>query len=137
MHVIHFTVGATDPLLAFAARRVRLVPLAHGESVRVSCLHLSAGSALRQPPKTFDCTLLLVHGEMMFTLSAPSMRLKLSAGVGVALGAGETYMLESAEGAIVVVIESPHLQAHECGISSPERIWGARWPGEKRGHSAC
>jgi hypothetical protein len=90
-----------------------------------------------QPPKIFDCTLLIVHGDVMFTLRAPLMRLKLVPGMGVVLKAGDLYMLESAEGAIIVVIESSQLLAHEGGISTPERIWGAHWLSEKRGLLTC
>jgi hypothetical protein len=62
VEVIHFTVGATDPLPSLLAHGARSVPLAEGSGqTRLSCLHLAAGSQLSEPLATYDCALLLVH----------------------------------------------------------------------------
>jgi hypothetical protein len=79
---------------------------------------------------TQDCTLLIVQGDLVFESSEPSCRLELSAGVGVVLEAGEQVGLVSRKGAILILVQGPALEAHECGVSTPQRIAGQRWPGE-------
>jgi hypothetical protein len=129
MDVIHFTEGATDPLLAFRARLARLVPIAEGPHVRLSCLNLASDAAIIKPPTKKACVLLLVHGQIDFWMTTPTSRLELTAGVGVTLEAGERNALQSKRGAILMVIESDDLHVHPCGISTPERIQRAQWPG--------
>jgi hypothetical protein len=128
MDVVHFTDGATDPVVAFRARLARLVPLAEGRHVRLSCLHLAPDAAVIEPPTKKACVLLLVHGQINFWMTAPTLRPELTAGVGVTLQAGERSALQSKRGAVVMVIESEDLHAHPYGISTPERIEGAQWP---------
>jgi hypothetical protein len=132
MQAIHFTEGATDPLLAFGSERVQFVPLADGSGdTHGSCLYLDAGAQIAQPPSTHDCALLIVHGQMIFAGERGVPRLDLSPGVGLVMKAGERYTLESAKGGIVLLIESDSLTANERGISTPERIMGQLWPGER------
>jgi hypothetical protein len=139
VEVIHFTVGATDPLPSLLAHGARSVPLAEGNGqTRLSCLHLAAGSQLSEPLATYDCALLLVHGHVIFTmieteyLPDPTilMRLDMYAGMGLVVKSTEHYTLESVGGAILLAVESPRLDATLSGISTPARIAGQRWPSE-------
>ena len=133
MDVIHFTKGATDPLLGFRAHDIGFVPLADGagaDETYVSCLHLGAGGWVSDPPSMRDSAILIVQGTATFTLGKPRMRLKLVPGVGVVVNADDRYRLESDLGAIVIVIESECLEATELAISTPDRICGQTWPGE-------
>lgn len=132
MQVIHFTRGATDPLDGFQARKTALVNLANSQGTsQVSCLHLSPGAQILEPPATHDCALLLVHGRMTVTATHTGMRLALDAGVGVTVRAGEHYTLESETGAIVIAVDARHIVPTPAGISTPARIAGQRWPGEE------
>lgn len=127
--VIHFTEGATDPLLAFRTRGARFVPLADGfGDAHIACLHLKAGGRIPKLPLNQASALLIVHGELQFT--AAKCTLELSPGVGLVIESGGHCALASRDGAILILVQAPHLEAHECGISTPARIWGARWPGE-------
>ena len=136
MQVIHFTRGAADQLDGFRAQRTALVNLADGEGAsQISCLHLSPGAQILEPPATHDCALLLVHGRMTVTAINTGMRLALEAGVGVTVEAGERYTLESEMGAIVITIDAQHIEPTPAGISTPARIAGQRWPGETEAHS--
>jgi hypothetical protein len=140
--VIHFTEGATDPIEDFEARGVRYVPLASaqgevGASV-VSCFHISAGGRITETPCVHDCVLLVVQGRLtLWGIDDPERlhlfpaRIDMFAGMGVVLNAGEPMRIESDEGAIVVAVEAPQLLATARGLSTPARLWHARWPGEQ------
>jgi len=88
VQVIHFTVGATDPVQGFRSHGVRSVALADGagaDETYVSCLHVEPGGWITDPPTVRDSTLLLVHGEATFRSIETGLRLELSPGVGLAL----------------------------------------------------
>jgi hypothetical protein len=130
LRVIHFTAGATDSLLASNARGAQFVPLADGVGdAHIGCLRLAAGGRVPSLPMSQACVLLIVQGELVFEWGT-TMRLELSAGVGVVLNAGEQCALVSRDGAILILVQSNDLEAHDCGISTPQRIMGQRWPGE-------
>jgi hypothetical protein len=130
VQVIHFTERATDPLLESRALGSRFVPLADGSGdTHVACLHLAAGGRIPKLPLTQARALLLVQGEVVL-VSGTTMRMDLSAGVGVVLNAGDECALESRDGAILILVQGQHLEAHECAISTPRRIMGQRCPGE-------
>ena len=97
----------------------------------VSCLHLDSNARIASPSLTHAAALLCVHGRLTITTSQPQIRIDIHAGMGCVFDAGEPYAIESATGAIVIIIESDSLTAHERGISSPERIAGATWSGDK------
>ncbi len=130
MQVVHFTEGATDLIWGSCSKGTRFVPLADGEGdTHVSCLHLMPGGNACEPPVTHDCALVIVHGRVTVIPAKTDARIDLSA-VGFVVRAAECYSLETQEGAIVIVIDSQRLEATECGISTPARIAGQRWPGE-------
>jgi hypothetical protein len=130
VRVIHFTSGATDPLREFRSRGARFVPLADGfGDTHVSCLQLVAGGRIPKLPLTQACALLIVRGDVVFTASMGS-RLDLSAGTGLVMEAGGHCGLESRNGATLILVEVQLLEAHECGISTPQRIRGEGWPDE-------
>ena len=131
MRIIHFTEVATDPLKGFSAHGVRFVQLADGTGeTYVSSLHLEPGGWIADPPADRDTTLLVVHGAVTFISSAPTMRLQLSCGMGMVMNANTRYRLHSEPGAILLVVEAKRLEPAESGISTPERIMKAVWPGE-------
>lgn len=131
MHVIHFTEGATDPIKQFRARGARFVPLADGSGdYHVSCLHLATDGRVPKLAMSQDCTLLVVHGDVVVKPTKSACRLDLSAGVGVVLEAGEHVRLESSKGAVLIMVQGRNAEAHSCGISSPQRIAGQRWPSD-------
>jgi hypothetical protein len=69
MLVVHFTDGATDPLMAFRSQRARLVPLSDGAGeIHRSRLHLQPSASVEDPPTTHAAALLVVHGR--FTKSS-------------------------------------------------------------------
>ncbi|MGH8255117.1 MAG: hypothetical protein ACRET0_02785 [Steroidobacteraceae bacterium] len=132
MQVIHFTVGATDPLEDFRAHGVRFVPLAAGaddNATAVSCLHLAPGAVMADWPCTHDSVLLLVHGDV--TVDLQHGLLEVTPGVGVLIASGEPCELRSVAGAIALLVEAPRLAATAAGLSTPTRIAGQRWPGER------
>jgi hypothetical protein len=132
MIVLHFTYLAADPLTDCDATGARFLPLMEGHgSPHVSCLHLDSGASIPAPSVDHAAALLVVHGRITLTTQSPTLRIDIHAGMGCVLDAGEPYAIESATGAIVIIIESDSLTAHERGISSPERIAGATWSGDK------
>jgi hypothetical protein len=134
MRVVHFTVGATDPMIGFGALGTRVVPLAAGrreDDVTVSCYHIAAGGRLGETPFVHDCALLVVMGRLTMTGGEFPLRLEVLAGMGVVLSAGEPFAVESEAGGIVIAVEAPTLLSTERGISTPDRIAGQRWPGER------
>ncbi len=131
MQVIHFTEAATDPLTAFGASSARLVTLADGQGqAHVSCVFLAADGRVEDPPRSHDCALLVVHGEVSFAGPRDTLRLELRSGVGLVLKAGTDYRLQSQAGATVLLLECERLHATAQGLSTPARIAGARWAGE-------
>ncbi|MGH8226501.1 MAG: hypothetical protein ACREU3_01135 [Steroidobacteraceae bacterium] len=133
MQVIHFTAGASAPLEAFGARGIRFLPLAAGPTerdARLSCLHLAPGGRIDETPHLHDCALLTVQGRLTLWAEESGGRVDLFAGMGVVLSAGEPAHLESEEGAILLLVESPQLMATAPGLSTPTQIAGQRWPGE-------
>jgi hypothetical protein len=137
LNVVHFTHGATDPLQGFRCHGVRVVMLADGGGeyeTYVSCLHFEPGGWVTDPPTQRDSAILVVHGDITLHQTRPyTMRHRLSPGVGLVMNADCAYRIESETGAILIVVEAEHLKATEFGISTPERIWGQLWPGEKPG----
>jgi hypothetical protein len=134
MRVVHFTEGATDPLHGFRAHGVRFVPLADGagdDETYVSCLHFEPGGWISDPPATRDAALLVVQGAVIVVGRKPTMRADLSPGVGIVVDADARYRVESDGGAVVMLVEAERLEATDLGMSSPERIWGQVWPGER------
>jgi hypothetical protein len=129
MQIIHFTHAAADPPTALRATGARFLPLLEGQGdSHVSCLHLDASARIASPSFTDAAALLIVHGRITVTTVHPQTRMDILAGMGCVFDAGEPYAIESAAGAIVIIIESEQLSAHERGISNPGRIAGAIWP---------
>jgi hypothetical protein len=131
MLIIHFTEPAADQLTAFDATGAHFVPLMEGQgNSHVSCLHLDSNSKIASPSLTHAAALLCVHGSLTVITSKPQIRIDIHAGMGCVFDAGEPYAIESATGAIVIIIEADSLAAHERGISWPERVAGAGWPSD-------
>ena|ERR1700722_438368 len=132
MRVIHFTHGATDSLdRSFRALGVTSVWLAEAAGdTHVTCLHFVPGGQVLAPPVTHDSTLLVVSGEVNVELEVGGSA-SLSGGMGVVIEAGRHYSMQSPTGAIAIAVESQQLQATAAAISTPERIMGQRWPGER------
>jgi hypothetical protein len=136
MQIIHFTQAAADLLTAFDATGALFLPLMEGQgNSHVSCLHLDSNARIPSPSVTHAAALLVVHGRITVTTRSPTIRIEIHAGMGSVVDAGEMYSIESATGAIVIIIEADSLIAHERGISTP-RIAGARWPGDSVGIGA-
>jgi hypothetical protein len=134
IRVVHFTVGATDPVQEFCAHGVTVVPLADGagaDETYVSCLHFEPGGWIADPPAIRDSAILVVHGHVKLLSLEPTMRLNLLCGTGVVINADQRYRLESDTGGIIMIVEAECLEATERGLSTPERIWGQRWPDER------
>jgi hypothetical protein len=135
MRVIHFTHGATDPLQGFGATGARFLPLADGTgNAHISCLHLETNAKIPSPSLTHAAALLCVRGRIAVTTTAA--RINIHAGSGCVLEEDESYSLTSEPGAILLIIESDHLEAHECAISTPQRIGGQQWPSDRVGSMA-
>jgi hypothetical protein len=131
MLIIHFTEPAADPLETFDATAARFVPLMEGQgNSHVSCLHLDSNARIASPSLTHAAALLVVYGRITVTTQLPTIRMDIHAGMGCVFDAGELYTIESATGAIVIIVEADQLAAHERGISRPEPIAGARWPSD-------
>jgi hypothetical protein len=131
MLIIHFTEPAADPLDAFGATRARYLPLVEGQgNSHVSCLHLDSNAGIVSPSLTHAAALLVVHGGITVTTQLPTIRVDIHAGMGCVFEAGERYSIDSALGAILLIVEAESLSAHEHGISTPARITGATWPGD-------
>jgi hypothetical protein len=132
---IYFVEGATDSVDDFDAQGVSFVPLAGGPGdcdPKVSCYHLAPGAQIAEIPCFSDIALLVVHGRL--TAKGDwwaDCGIEMSGGMGLVLGAGEALRVESDEGAILIVVEAPRLIATSRGYSSPERIMGQCWPGER------
>jgi hypothetical protein len=134
MVLMHFSPGAADPLTDFDATGARFVPLAAGQGTsHVSCLHLNSGASIPAPSLEHAAALLVVHGRITVQTQSLTLRIDLLAGTGCLFDAGEPYAMESPTGAIVIIVESDSLTAHERSISRPERIVGARWPSDSAG----
>jgi hypothetical protein len=133
MRIVHFTEVATDPIEGFCAHGVRYVPLVDGAGTNetyLSCLHFEPAGWIYDPPIVRDSTLLIVHGAVTLIAKSTGMRLNLTPGMGIVIGADDQYKLESDFGAIVLSVEAERLEATVRGLSEPERILEARWPGE-------
>jgi hypothetical protein len=131
MDVIHFTERATDPLTGFDATGARFLALIDGEgNSHISCVHLDSGASIQAPSITHAAVLLCVHGRFAVATEIPKARIDIYAGVGAVFDKGERYIIESPAGAIVLIIEADRLTAHASGISTPERMAGARWPSD-------
>jgi hypothetical protein len=135
LNVIHFTHGATDPLQGFRTHGVRVVMLADGggsDETYVSCFHFEPGGWVKDPPVGRDSAILVVHGSIILKEWRPQLFIhRTSSGVGVVLSADVRYSIESETGAILIVVEAERLQVTPSGVSTPGRVWGQVWPGEK------
>jgi hypothetical protein len=129
IHFIHFTHGATDPMLFPGVHGADFLPLADGEGdAHIGCVHLESGAMLESPSVTHAVTLLVVHGRIK--VDATSGMAYPSGGMGCILKKDQAYSLQSKIGAIVLVVEVDTLTAHPRGISTPERISGQTWPSD-------
>ena len=134
MRVVLFTEGATDPLRGFRAHGVKFVPLADGaghNETHVSCFHFEPGGWISDPPVLRDAAIFVVQGAVTVMGQKPAIRLDLSPGVGIVVDADARYRVESDGGAVLMLVEAERLEATDLGMSSPERIWGQVWPGER------
>jgi redox-sensitive bicupin YhaK (pirin superfamily) len=137
MQIIHFTSAAADPLKTFAATNaasaVTFLPLADGEGdTHISCLHLERNAKVLSPSLTHAAALLVIHGRVTVETPTPQIRIDIYVGSGCVFEKDEAYSLKSAEGAIVLIVESPELTAHAHAISTPQRIARATWPSDPR-----
>jgi redox-sensitive bicupin YhaK (pirin superfamily) len=131
MDVIHFTHGATDPMLVAGTRGAHFLPLADGEGdAHIGCVHLDPGATVESPSITHAVALLVVHGRITVTADATGKIAWLSGGMGCVLKRDEAYSLQSGPGAIVLIIEAHTLNSTIRGISTPERIKGQSWPND-------
>ena len=71
-----------------------------------------------------------MHGRITVQTQSPTLRIDLHAGMGAVFERDEPYSIESATGAIVIIVEAEQLVPHERGISTPQRIAGERWPND-------
>jgi hypothetical protein len=130
MQVIHFTHGASDPLLSFQATATHWGPLVDGYGGNhVGCVHLEAGARIPKPSLTHAATLRVVHGRMT-VMTEHEARIEILAGVGAVLERHEPYSITSDIGALVLVVESDTLRANIRGVSTPQRIAGQTWPSD-------
>jgi hypothetical protein len=138
MNIIHFTRGATDPLEGFGAKGARFLPLADGQGdTHVACAHLDPGAEIQAPSLTHAAALLVVHGRITIVSEHGSTRnINIYAGVGAVAEPQEPYTFKSDLGAILLIVEAEQLLPHPRGISSPERIAGQAWPGDRAGTGA-
>jgi hypothetical protein len=115
----------------FRALGVTSVSLAEADGdTHVTCLHFVPEGQVLAPPVTHDSALLIVSGKVDVVPDAGG-RASLTGGMGVVIEAGQYYSLHSPTGAIAIAVESARLQATAAAVSTPERIMGQRWPGER------
>ena len=131
MEIIHFTHGATDPLISFDAIGVHFLPLADGQGdTHVSCAHLDPDAEIQAPSLTHAAALLVIHRRITITQLLTTAHINIHAGMGAVFAKEEPYTFCSDLGAIVLLAESDELIPHPRGISSPERIAGQTWPSD-------
>jgi hypothetical protein len=122
------TRGATDPLTAAGAIGASFLPLGDGQGdSHISCLHLDSHSEILASSITHAAALLVVHGRATIKPDH-GPRINFSGGMGAVFDPNEPYSMSSERGAILLIVESLKLTAHERGISTPGRIAGQRWP---------
>ena len=126
MDIIHFTLGTADHLDSHQATAARFLPLAEGSgNVHLSCLHLEENGTITAPSTNHAAALLVVRGRITVTTFHTPMRIDILGGMGCLLAKDEPYSLTSDRGAILLIVESDQLIAHEPGANC-----GARWPGD-------
>jgi hypothetical protein len=129
------TGGRHGPEYAFDASGASFLPLGCREgNSHISCLHLEIGGKIEAPSITHAAALLCVHG--CSTVTTPFARINIHAGSGCVFDKNEPYSLTSDSGAILLIVESDHLETHERAISTPQRIAGQQWPGDRAGSMA-
>jgi hypothetical protein len=130
MNIIHFTRNAADPLNSAGEKGANFLPVADGHGdTHISCVHLDSGAAINASSLTHAATLLIVHGRITITSERGQPRnTDIHAGMGIAVDREESYSFKSDSGAILLIVESDHLLAHERAISTPGCIAGASWP---------
>jgi hypothetical protein len=130
MRVIHFTHRAADPLESFGASGTSFLPLADAEGgTHISCLYLAMNGKIDSPSITIAAALLVVHGRVTVT-PFHDATIDFFAGMGAIFQPNEPYTLLSDAGAILLIVESVQLTAHDRAISTPRRIEGATWPND-------
>ena len=132
MKVIHFTEGAADFLESSRVSLTKFVPLLQGMGdTYLTCLHLLPGAMMVELPTSQACALIVVSGFMTANTFEPNVSVELRAGAGVVIEEGEGYSLESREGAAVIAVNAERLDVSKEAVSSPERVMGQIWPGER------
>jgi hypothetical protein len=107
------------PSNAFPASGASFLPLGQTEgNSQISCLHLEKGAKVPAPSLTHAAALLVVHGRITVTTQIPNTQINIDAGSGCVFEKHEPYSLKS-EGAILLIVESRELTAHERAISTP------------------
>jgi hypothetical protein len=48
--------------------------------------------------------------------------------MGIVLEGTESCLLECETGAVLITVEAEDLAADACGLSTPDRVMGQRWP---------
>ena len=131
MKVIHFTQGAAEYFDSSKDSLTKFIPLLQGTTeTYVTCLHFLPGASVVELPTSQECALMVVSGAATVMNFEPRFTVDLWPGVGVVVEEGEGYALQTAQGAVVIAVNSERLNVSKEAISSPDRVAGQIWPGE-------
>ena len=74
---------------------------------------------------------LYLRMEGRLAIEKSNLDWKIAMRLGVVIKSRQHHSLHSPTGAVAIAVESGRLQATQEAISTPERIMGQRWPGER------
>jgi hypothetical protein len=128
MRVLHFTPGSMNPNIAQERNPVAYLPLASasGKS-EISCLYMAPGGSIAAARESYDRLILVVNGRVTVTHEYGCI-INASAGMGIVLEGTESCLLKCETGAVLITVETEDLVADACGLSTPDRVMGRRWP---------
>jgi hypothetical protein len=128
MRVLHFTPGSLNPNISQERNSVAYLPLASASGRgEISCLYMAPGGSIAAARESYDRLILVVNGRVTLTHEY-GCTINVSAGMGIVLEGTESCLLECETGAVLITVEAEDLAADACGLSTPDRVMGQRWP---------
>jgi len=88
---------------------------------------MAPGGSIAVSRESYDRLILVVNGRVTVAQDDGCI-IDASAGMGIVLEGTESGLLKCETGAVLITVETDDLVADACGLSTPDRVMGQRWP---------
>lgn len=116
MEIVDFGSDRAKPVSSFGSVGFAVAPLARGEALGVTAMHLAAGGEIGSHPAVVDQLLLVASGRGE-VCGADGVWHAIGAGQGALWAAGERHTTRAHEPMVAVAVELPDLRLSVVGYN--------------------